>query len=69
MLALAIELPVGTEAIDDARIRGRDYRGNAAVNADRSLDGLASSLATWAFCRCISIGVERGLVRLRMGVV
>jgi hypothetical protein len=62
-------LHCGDGVIDDARIRGRDYRGNAAVNADRSLDGLASSLATWAFCRCISIGVERGLVRLRMGVV
>src|SRR4029077_14874211 len=37
--------PVGTGAADDTRIRGRDYLCNAAVNAHRSLAGLASSLA------------------------
>jgi hypothetical protein len=39
-------LHCGDGVIDDAGIHGRDYRGNAAVNADRSLDGLARSLAT-----------------------
>ena len=35
----------GDGAIDDIRIRGRDDRGNAAVNVHRCLAGLASSLA------------------------
>jgi hypothetical protein len=37
--------PVGTEAIDDAGICGWNYRGDAAVNADSCMDGLASSVA------------------------
>ena len=49
MLALAIELPVGTEAIDDARIRGRGYLGNAAINADGGVAGLASGLSGFKF--------------------
>ena len=38
-------LHCGDGAVDDARFLGRDVNGNAAVNAHRSLDGLASSLA------------------------
>ena len=38
-------LHCGDGAIDDIGIRGRDDRGNAAVNGHRSLDGLAISLA------------------------
>jgi hypothetical protein len=37
-------LHCGDGAVDDARFLGRDVNGNAAVNAHRSLDGLASSL-------------------------
>ena len=49
MLALAIELPVGTEAIDDARFLGRNVSGNVAVNAGGGLAGLASGLSGFKF--------------------
>ena len=35
----------GHGAVDDARFLGRNARGNVAVNVDRRLAGLASSLA------------------------